>query len=154
VDVLLLSDGTDPSLEMRVAGMVPGLRVAPCNVADLDRMRRVIPVLNVLTHPSHLHGRDMPRSVERSRAADWTRRIALARQWAVDRGTPYCELRAEDLAADPVQARNRLLQLWREPGLRGVAGFVPSDAPPVERRPWENPVLAITGLLAGDLGYR
>lgn len=154
MDVLLLSDGYDASLAMRIAGIVPGLRVVACNVADLGQMRRVVPVLNVLTHPSHLHGRAIPRSLERSRAADWTRRIALARQWAVDRGAPYCELRAEDLAADPVQARNRFLQLWHEPGMRGVAGFVLPDARPVELRPWENPVLAITGLLAGDLGYR
>jgi hypothetical protein len=134
--------------------MVPGLRVVACNVAHLERMQHLVPVLHVLAHPSRLHRRAVQRSLERSHAADWTRRVALARQWAVDRRAPYCELRIEDIAADPVQTRDRLLQLWREPGLRGTAGFVPPGASPVTVRPWENPVHAITGLLAGDLGYR
>ena len=111
-------------------------------------------MLAVLRHPATIHGHGVRRSEERARAAEWTRRIAQARQWAVDRGAVYAEIRAEDLVVQPEILRDLLLRLFRSPVARGSTGFVRTDLPVISRRPYENPVRTITAPLAADLGYR
>lgn len=152
-DVFLLSDRSDPSLAARIAALLPGLRVAAVAVTDLPAMRRMCPVLHVLSHPARLHGRGVQRSQERSRAEDWTRRIALARQWAVDRNAAYAEIRGEELDT-PDLWFDRLVRLWQPPVLRGAEGFLPSASTDICAAPWANPVRSITRTLAADLGYR
>lgn len=150
-DLLALTDLAD--LPDRLAALVPGLRLAAVSVTDLPALRQRRPVLNLVCHPAALHGRDVQRSRERARAIDWTRRIALARQWAVDQDAAYLEIRQEDLD-DPDLWADRLARLWQPPVLRGAAGFLTPEATPVRRTPWEHPVKAITAALAADLGYR
>lgn len=152
-DLYLLKDEeTDFRAEIHTA--LPGLRAAAVPVEALWSMRRSLPVLAVLRHPATIHGHGVRRSEERARAAEWTRRIAQARQWAVDRGAVYAEIRAEDLAVQPEILRDLLLRLFRSPVARGSTGFVRTDLPVISRRPYENPVRTITAPLAADLGYR
>lgn len=152
-DLYLLSDGCDPDLAARIAAVLPGLRVAAIDVTDLPALRRMVPVLHALSHPAGLHGRGVQRSQERSRACAWTRRIARARQWAVDRNAVYAEIRTEELD-QPQLWSDRLVALWQPPLLRGAEGFLTPEAPVLRLTPWSNPVRAITGPLAADLGYR
>jgi hypothetical protein len=107
-------------------------------------------VLHALAHPAALRGGTW--SAERSRAVDWVRDIAMARQWAVTRGAVYAEIRGED--ATPERLAEVLRALFRVPGLRGAAGFVMPDAPEIRLTPFEVPILAVAGPLAADLGYR
>ncbi|MDP3195606.1 glycosyltransferase family 2 protein [Tabrizicola sp.] len=153
VDLWLLSDHGDQGLAARIAALLPGLRVAEVAVTDLAAMRRMCPVLQVLSHPAGLHGRGVQRSLERSRAQDWTRRVALARQWAVDRNAAYSEIRVEELDI-PELWFDRLVRLWQPPVLRGAQGFLPAAATQIVAVPWANPVRCITRALAADLGYR
>lgn len=151
-DLYALGDGAGDGLAPLLRAALPGLRVARVPVGALAGMTRSIPVLHVLRHPAHIHGHGIRRSQERDRAAGWTRSIALARQWALDRGAAYAEIRLED-AGDAALLRDRLVRLFRPPVLRGAAGFLAAGAAPVRRAPYENPVRAITAPLAADLGY-
>lgn len=151
-DLFLLADRTDPGMADRIAALLPGLRVAEVAVTDLPAMRRMCPVLHVLSHPARLHGRGVQRSLERSRAEDWTRSVALARQWAVDRNAAYAEIRLEELDT-PEQWFDRLLRLWQPPVLRGAQGFLPTSVADIRAARWANPVRGITRSLAADLGY-
>ncbi|NGM46177.1 glycosyltransferase [Rhodobacter sp. SGA-6-6] len=149
-DLYLLGDG-DETLPARVAAALPGLRGAAVQVEALWSMTRAVPVLHVLRHPAAIHGHGVRRSMERARAADWVRRIAQARQWAVDREAVYAEVRSEE-ALRPEVLRQVVLRLFRPPRARGAAGFV-AGPQAISRTPYAPPVRTITGPLAADLGY-
>lgn len=149
-DLYLLDDG-DAALPARVGAALPGLRAAAVPVEALWAMRRAVPVLHVLRHPAAIHGPGVRRSMERARAADWVRRIAQARQWAVDRDAAYAEIRSEE--ARPEALRQAVLRLFRPPVARGAAGFVAAGPQAIARRPFAPPVRTIAGPLAADLGY-
>ena len=150
-DTYLLGDAT-PGMWALIGLALPGLRLLPLRPEALARITRPLPVLHVLRHPATLHAPGVRRSEERALASDWTRGIAAARQWAVDRNAAYAEIRAEDAEADPATLRATLLRLNRGPGLRGTAGFLLYPGK-IARSPYEAPVRSITGPLAADLGY-
>lgn len=153
-DLYLLEDDGGTDFPARIHAALPGLRTAVVPVEALWSMRRSLPVLIVLRHPATIHGHGVRRSEERARAVDWTRRIAQARQWAVNRGAIYAEIRSEDLVLRPEILRDLLPRLFRSPVVRGSGGFVPADLPVISRHPYESPVRTITAPLAADLGYR
>jgi glycosyltransferase involved in cell wall biosynthesis len=153
-DLYLLGEDALDAPEHLILSALPGLRTARIAVADLGGMTRMVPVLHILSHPAGLHGPGIQRSIERSRAIAWTRRIALARQWAADRGAIYAEVRAEDTGAQPDLLKDQLVRLWHKPVLRGTDGFLDPRSAPIRQGHWANPVRRITGPLAADLGYR
>ncbi len=150
-DLYLLGDGS-AGVRALVGQALPGLRLSVLHPGALALITRPMPVLHVLRHPAGLHAPGVRRSEERALAADWTRGIAAARQWAADRNAVYAEIRAEEAEADPALLRLVLLGLYRAPVPRGTAGcLVAPDR--ITRTPYEAPVRSIAGPLAADLGY-
>ncbi len=150
--VLVASEEDGQQIRAAISRAVPGLRchvtTSPWSVAG------TLPVLNVVAHPARLHGKDVSQSVERRRASDWTRRIAAARQTALDRGTPYAEVRLEDVEAGGAQLVSRLRGLFLGRVFTGIDGFFAPGAVALDAAPFEPPVRTITGTLAADFGYR
>ncbi len=153
-DLYLVDGGAGGGHAALLQAALPGLRIATVDASALWGMTQNHPVLNILGHPAGLHGHNVQRSLERSRAVEWTRRIAQARQWALDRNAVYAELRIEEVQPGGEALRDCLLRLLQPRAPRGATGFVPIDSPAILRGPFENPVRAITAPLSADLGYR
>lgn len=119
-----------------------------------DQMsNRSIPVMNITTHPAHIHDTVQRRSNERAKAVAWVQRIASARQTALEHATPYIELRLEDIQGTPSMLIDAMKRLHLGRPVSGTSGFISQDAQPIEKA-FHTPVRTITAPLAADLGYR
>ena len=130
---------------------VPGLRYRVTTATDVDA--GAVPVLSVVCHPGRLHASNLTRGDERALASDWVRRIANARMDALDRGTPYAEVRIEDIEAGAVDLCAVVRSLFTGRIARGTGGFLAAGAPPLTWPVYATPVRDITRRLAADLGY-
>ncbi|WP_299700096.1 glycosyltransferase [uncultured Tateyamaria sp.] len=112
-----------------------------------------LPVLNFLSHPAWIHRLQNTRGEERQQASAWTRRLANARQAALERSTPYAEIRMEDLQAGRVDMRQTLqFLLLGAPNANN--GMILGRSETISMEPYTSPVKDITKSLAADLGYR
>ncbi len=136
-----------------VNAQFPGLRCCISDLPPLPDQRRAVPILHLVTHPGNLHQRGQRRSQERDRAIEWTRHIAQTRQHALDTSAPYIEMRLEDLERHPHRLPRVLRRLYTGRLPLGSAGFLPKDATPLSAPAFANPIRAICGPLAADLGY-
>ena len=153
-DIVVLSahDEDRSAILSALNAAVPGLRVWLSTATEAAA--GAIPVLSVLSHPGRLHEAGLTRGGERAIASDWVRRVATARQNALERGTPYGEVRLEDIDSGRVDLVEVLRRLYLGRIATGPDGFLSPGSADIEVSRYHSPVRDITRGLAADLGYR
>lgn len=111
------------------------------------------PILNCISHPALIHDGVHTRNDERQQAVTWTRRLANARGAALERRTPYAEIRIEDIRSGKADLKACLQGLL----LNGAGHKQPvflKKPDPVTMARYTSPVRTITQQLAAELNYR
>lgn len=153
VDLVVLAQKTADfdDLSSYLTTAFPGLRLHLETSPLLPQT--ALPVLNFLGHPAWIHRLENTRGEERQQASAWTRRLANARQAAIERSTPYAEIRMEDLRAERVDMRQTIRRILLGAPNDGNSTFLGSSET-IFMEPYTSPVKDITKSLAADLGYR
>ncbi|MEO0918509.1 MAG: glycosyltransferase family 2 protein, partial [Pseudomonadota bacterium] len=143
VELVTTCAATQDQVSKLAAEMFPGLRLSPI-ASNAVAMR---PRLLVAEHPAL----DCPKgNAAIAHGENWLRRIAGGRQAGFVNGTPYAELRLEDLEEIPGLLQHALRRLLSGSLLSPVL----AETEPVRSRSdYAGRLKAITGRLAADFGY-